>query len=86
MDDCPCFEDVIAFVSVVIGITLSRWLGANWGYDVESGYYVSKTPGWEGKDLGDWILWCGFVSLKIVVGTSSYLWFSHQCLANQWFL
>lgn len=26
LDDCPCFEDAIAFLAVVLGIFLSRWM------------------------------------------------------------
>ena len=70
VDDCPCFEDAIAFVSVVIGTTVGKWHAANWGFDINSGYFVSKTPGWEGKDHGDWILWLCFSALKMVVGES----------------
>jgi dihydrosphingosine 1-phosphate phosphatase len=68
VDDCPCFEDAIAFVSVVIGTTLGQWHAANWGFDMKSGYFASKTPGWEGKDLGDWLLWLGFSAMKMIVG------------------
>lgn len=70
VDDCPCFEDAIAFVSVVIGTTVGKWHAANWGFDINTGYFVSKTPGWEGKDHGDWILWLCFSALKMVVGES----------------
>lgn len=70
VDDCPCFEDAIAFVSVVIGTTLGQWHAVNWRFDITSGYFVSKTPGWEGKDFGDWTLWLSFSALKMVVGQS----------------
>ncbi|ESK92555.1 pap2 domain protein [Moniliophthora roreri MCA 2997] len=26
VDDCPCFEDAIAFISVVLGVLISRWV------------------------------------------------------------
>lgn len=68
VDDCPCFEDAIAFVSVVMGTTLAQWHAANWGYTIEAGYFVSKTPGWEGKDFRDWMAWMSFSLLKMVVG------------------
>jgi len=70
VDDCPCFEDAIAFVSVIIGTTLGKWHAANWGFDINTGYFVSKTPGWEGKDHGDWMLWLCFSALKMVVGVA----------------
>lgn len=72
VDDCPCFEDAIAFVSSVMGTTIAHWHAANFGYSIESGYYVSKTPGWEGKDLGDWALWLAFAGLKMIVGMSAF--------------
>ncbi|KAK0535977.1 Long-chain base-1-phosphate phosphatase [Tilletia horrida] len=28
MDDCPCFEDAIAFIAVMMGVTLGRWFVA----------------------------------------------------------
>ncbi|SPO32626.1 related to YSR3 - dihydrosphingosine-1-phosphate phosphatase [Ustilago trichophora] len=27
VDDCPCFEDAIAFISVAMGVALARWTG-----------------------------------------------------------
>ncbi|PWN52410.1 acid phosphatase/Vanadium-dependent haloperoxidase [Violaceomyces palustris] len=27
LDDCPCFEDAIAFIAVAMGVCLGRWLG-----------------------------------------------------------
>ncbi|CAD6889489.1 unnamed protein product [Tilletia controversa] len=31
MDDCPCFEDAIAFIAVAMGVTLGRWIGVRNG-------------------------------------------------------
>jgi hypothetical protein len=31
LDDCPCFEDSIAFLSVVMGITTGRWTSVRYG-------------------------------------------------------
>lgn len=31
LDDCPCFEDSIAFLSVVMGITTGRWASVRYG-------------------------------------------------------
>ncbi|SNX86067.1 related to YSR3 - dihydrosphingosine-1-phosphate phosphatase [Melanopsichium pennsylvanicum] len=31
VDDCPCFEDAIAFVSVAMGVSLARWSGIRYG-------------------------------------------------------
>lgn len=39
LDDCPCFEDAIAFISVVLGVSLGRWASLHWnlltGLDTE---------------------------------------------------
>ncbi|KAH7904371.1 hypothetical protein BJ138DRAFT_1019219 [Hygrophoropsis aurantiaca] len=55
VDDCPCFEDAIAFVSVILGIFLARWHTIHAG--VEAKYMESVMPGnleatWQ--DLGVW--------------------------------
>ncbi|KAE8216731.1 hypothetical protein CF327_g177 [Tilletia walkeri] len=31
MDDCPCFEDAIAFIAVTMGVTVGRWFGVRYG-------------------------------------------------------
>lgn len=31
VDDCPCFEDAIAFISVAMGVGLARWSGIRFG-------------------------------------------------------
>lgn len=31
VDDCPCFEDAIAFISVAMGVALARWSGIRYG-------------------------------------------------------
>ncbi|EST09595.1 Phosphatidic acid phosphatase type 2/haloperoxidase [Kalmanozyma brasiliensis GHG001] len=31
VDDCPCFEDAIAFISVAMGVALARWTGIRYG-------------------------------------------------------
>ena len=68
VDDCPCFEDAIAFVSVIIGSVLARWHAFNWGLDEHANFFQSKTPGWEGRDIGDWSVWLAFGALKMIVG------------------
>ncbi|KAF9057101.1 PAP2 superfamily-domain-containing protein, partial [Panaeolus papilionaceus] len=68
VDDCPCFEDAIAFVSVVLGALVSRW-AISWGYGqagVERPVVVmsgSVERGWE-----DVVVWWGMATLKMVVG------------------
>ncbi|KAL5521565.1 LCB3 [Sanghuangporus sanghuang] len=42
-DDCPCFEDAIAFVSVESGILISHWMSNVLGYG--DGKLMSKMPG-----------------------------------------
>lgn len=68
VDDCPCFEDAIAFVSVIMGAILARWHAFNWGFDEHANFYTSRTPGWEGRDAGEWALWLSFAAVKMVVG------------------
>ncbi|KZT61729.1 acid phosphatase/Vanadium-dependent haloperoxidase [Calocera cornea HHB12733] len=75
VDDCPCFEDSIAFVSVVMGTTLGRWHGSQAGLDADSGFFVSLTPGWQLASLNDWLTFSAFALLKMVVGVASiFLW------------
>lgn len=80
VDDCPCFEDAIAFGSVVLGALVGRWgmqyagVGLGMGRTV-----VMPGSGWV-FDLGQWIpvertwgdvgLWWGVAVIKMVVGTS----------------
>jgi dihydrosphingosine 1-phosphate phosphatase len=33
VDDCPCFEDAIAFVIVVMGSLFARWHAVHCGFD-----------------------------------------------------
>jgi hypothetical protein len=44
VDDCPCFEDAIAFVSVVIGIVLGWWHGARVGWLAGAPAVLSVPP------------------------------------------
>ncbi|EJT99372.1 acid phosphatase/Vanadium-dependent haloperoxidase [Dacryopinax primogenitus] len=75
VDDCPCFEDAIAFVSVVMGTTLGRWHGSQAGLDAESGFFHSLTPGWQLANLNDWLTFFGFALLKMLVGIAAiFLW------------
>jgi hypothetical protein len=61
IDDCPCFEDAIAFVSVIMGTTLGRWHTHLLGMDKESGYIVSRMP-------DNWVGWTAVASAKMVLG------------------
>jgi len=70
VDDCPCFEDAIAFIAVVMGCGLGKWHGYNWGLDMDTGFFQSRTPGWEGRNMADWSLWLTFAAAKMVVGVA----------------
>ncbi|KZS97197.1 acid phosphatase/Vanadium-dependent haloperoxidase [Sistotremastrum niveocremeum HHB9708] len=75
VDDCPCFEDAIAFVSVLLGIFLSEWHMSLAGLNIESGFYTSRTPGSSGTDLNSWLLWTLFAALKMVTGVLTiFVW------------
>ena len=67
VDDCPCFEDAIAFVSVVMGEFVVRWYMLHNGYDED---FFKAMPGaswatW--SDIGTW--WTTAV-IKMVIGAS----------------
>ncbi|TFY53347.1 hypothetical protein EVJ58_g9506 [Rhodofomes roseus] len=66
VDDCPCFEDAIAFVSVVMGEILSRWYMFHHGYD--ESFFVRIQPG---SPWGNWVdamTWWSLASMKMVLG------------------
>ncbi|KAF9011774.1 hypothetical protein BDQ17DRAFT_1344805, partial [Cyathus striatus] len=63
VDDCPCFEDAIAFLSVVLGILLGRWaVGTSGsghtivmpgsGWILSSGEWTQIERGWEDMVVG----------------------------------
>ncbi|KAK2464640.1 hypothetical protein APHAL10511_003333 [Amanita phalloides] len=76
VDDCPCFEDAIAFGSVVLGVLVGKWAmnqlgisrvptimpGSGWVYAADRGWtQVART--WE-----DVLAWWGIALLKMVFG------------------
>ncbi|KAF8156625.1 PAP2 superfamily-domain-containing protein [Crassisporium funariophilum] len=78
VDDCPCFEDAIAFASVLLGALVSRWAmtysqtGQGWvrtivmpgsGWLLESGEWVQMDRG-----LSDIALWWAIAAVKMVIG------------------
>ncbi|KAG8733556.1 hypothetical protein FRC11_005225 [Ceratobasidium sp. 423] len=80
VDDCPCFEDAIAFVSVVMGAVIARWHFShfilapaqlsNW-----SEYFVSRTPGFTFATPYDITTFVLYAVLKMVVGiTAIFVW------------
>lgn len=36
VDDCPCFEDAIAFISVAMGVALARWSGIRYAITLDT--------------------------------------------------
>lgn len=46
LDDCPCFEDAIAFLSVVMGIVTGRWAGVYTGLSP-----INENPLKRGADI-----------------------------------
>ncbi|RXW18956.1 hypothetical protein EST38_g6891 [Candolleomyces aberdarensis] len=79
VDDCPCFEDAIAFGSVVLGAIVGLWgmtkLGAGAGLNGPS---IMPGSGWIRDAAGVWMqvertwgdvaLWWGLAALKMGVG------------------
>ncbi|KAF8631391.1 hypothetical protein AX15_002422 [Amanita polypyramis BW_CC] len=76
VDDCPCFEDAIAFGSVVLGILVGKWAmnqlgisrlsvmmpGSGWVHTLDEGWIpVART--WE-----DVSVWWGIAIMKMVFG------------------
>lgn len=81
VDDCPCFEDAIAFQSVVLGALLGKWITTYSGIDSNYGkFLVMPGSGWL-LDMGEWRevertladvgLWWSFAAAKMVVGRSN---------------
>ena len=71
VDDCPCFEDAIAFVSVILGAYLARWHSAYAGLDEK--FLHTVMPGGQG-DIWTWderMSWWSLAGAKVGVGASS---------------
>ena len=79
-DNCVCFEDAIAFGSVVAGMLLGSWAV---GYSHRSRFtdLVMPGSGWVLSDSSEWIqidrtwldvgAWWGVAATKVVVGKHS---------------
>jgi hypothetical protein len=71
VDDCPCFEDAIAFVSVFLGIALCRWHSVYSGVDERLLNSVMPGPQgtvWTWEDTASWwTLACAKVTVGILV-------------------
>ncbi|KAG9093255.1 hypothetical protein FS749_014775 [Ceratobasidium sp. UAMH 11750] len=80
VDDCPCFEDAIAFVSVVMGAMLARWHFAQFilapsQLTEVADYFVSRTPGASLSSGSDVLTFLLYAALKMVVGIAAiFVW------------
>lgn len=74
IDDCPCFEDAIAFVSVLMGSLLGRWHAVRYGFD--QSFFATSMPGSDVLGWTDRGIWWGAASLKMFFGMSRLLDFS----------
>ncbi|KAI5118596.1 hypothetical protein M0805_004171 [Coniferiporia weirii] len=88
VDDCPCFEDAIAFVSVIAGVFVSHWGGVFLGFDDD--HIVSHMAGhalpffsdasFDSSEGGAAVwrpaaLWWGMALLKLTIGISIiFIW------------
>jgi len=68
VDDCPCFEDAIAFVSVILGVYLARWHSVYAGLDGK--FFDAVMPGGQG-DIWTWderMRWWSLAGAKVGLG------------------
>ncbi|EMD34637.1 hypothetical protein CERSUDRAFT_116813 [Gelatoporia subvermispora B] len=65
VDDCPCFEDAIAFVSVNMGEVVSRWYMYRNGYD--EAFFSKIMPGSLHGSWLDAFTWISIAVLKMVL-------------------
>jgi len=68
VDDCPCFEDSIAFVSVLGGMFLSIWHSRQMGFDKESNFFVHVMLGSSLSSVSDFALYISVAVVKTVLG------------------
>ena len=66
VDDCPCFEDAIAFLSVVLGDILGSWALSRYG--VTPKFFKTSQPGSPYSTVTDITTWWLFSVIKVVVG------------------
>ena len=71
VDDCPCFEDAIAFVSVLMGCLLARWGAVQTGFD--ESFFLSSMPGSQVAGWTDRGVWWSVTGLKMIFGGSVFL-------------
>lgn len=84
VDDCPCFEDAIAFVSVILGVVLCRWHIVYSGVDERFLDSVMPSPQgtvWSWEDIASW--WA-LACAKVTVGRSlSPFPFRFHCVSRR---
>jgi hypothetical protein len=66
VDDCPCFEDAIAFVSVLMGSLLGRWYAVHYGFD--QSFFGTTMLGSSGSGWADRSMWWSVASVKMIFG------------------
>ena len=66
VDDCPCFEDAIAFLSVVLGDLLGGWALSQYGVTPE--FFKTPQPGSAYSTVTEITIWWLFSVIKVVVG------------------
>lgn len=84
VDDCPCFEDAIAFASVFFGALLGRWVMLNSGFGAMlQSHVVMPGSGWSWDSVASsWVqvergwsdvaLWWSVAALKMTLGKHHY--------------
>ncbi|EJF56556.1 hypothetical protein DICSQDRAFT_71301 [Dichomitus squalens LYAD-421 SS1] len=73
VDDCPCFEDAIAFVSVVMGEFVARWYMEHNGYD--ESFFARPMPGATWATWSDVVTWWSTAATKTVIGVLTiFVW------------
>ena len=80
VDDCPCFEDAIAFASVCFGALLGKWVMLNFEFDTvlqthvvmpgSGWFWDSNKSSWMQIERGweDVALWWSVAALKMILG------------------
>ncbi|KAG6333952.1 hypothetical protein ID866_5135 [Astraeus odoratus] len=68
VDDCPCFEDAIAFISVILGAFLARWHTVY--AEIDGQLLQAVMPGGQADvwTFGEKLRWCSIAGAKVSVG------------------